>query len=81
MSNPIGSQEHYNREWLIAIGAGIDSKKVAHVNEWLFDWLDSGWLAEAAMQGYLDAPNMGTYNIEDIILKNKTKEIDDVHLL
>lgn len=81
MSEPIGSQEHYNREWLIAIGAGIDSMKVAHVNEWLFDWLDSGWLAEAAMQGYLDAPNMGAYNIEDIILKNKKKEIDDVHLL
>jgi hypothetical protein len=81
MSNPIGSQEHYNREWLIAIGAGIDSKNVRNVNEWLFDWLDSGWLAEAAMQGYLDAPSMGVYNIEDIVLKHKKKEIDNVHLL
>ena len=81
MSNPIGSQEHYNREWLLSIGAGIDSNKVKHVNEWLFDWLDSGWLAEAAMQGYLDAPSLGAYNIEDLVLKGKVTEIDDVHLL
>jgi hypothetical protein len=81
MSSPIGSQEHYNREWLLAIGAGIDSLPVKHANEWLIDWLESGWLAEAAMQGYLDAPNMGAYNIEDIVLRDKVKEIDNIHLL
>lgn len=81
MSEPIGSQEHYNREWLLAIGAGIDSKNPKYSNEWLFDWLDSGWLAEAAMQGFLDAPNLGTYNIEDLVLRGDKKEIDDIHLL
>ncbi len=81
MSEPIGSQEHYNREWLLAIGAGIDSEKVNFTDQWLFDWLRSGWLAEAAMQGFLDAPNTGTENIENIVLNNKVKEIDDIHLL
>lgn len=81
MSEPIGSQEYHNREWLMAIGAGLDSKKISNINEWLFDWLNSGWLAEAAMQGFLDAPSLGTYNIEDIVLKNKIQEIEDVHLL
>jgi len=81
MSEPIGYQEIYNREWLVDIGAGIDSKDPEYVDEWLFDWLESGWLAEAAMQGYMDAPKMGTYHIEDIVLNNKISEIEDVHLI
>jgi len=81
MAEPIGSQERYNRGWLLAVGAGVDSQDPQYVNEWLFDWLDSGWLAEAAMEGFLDAPRMGTYHIEDIVLNNKVSEIEDVHLL
>ncbi len=81
MSEPIGSQEKYNRDWLLAIGAGIDSQDPQYVDEWLFDWLDSGWLAEAAMQGFLDAPRMGTYRIENIVMHNKIDEIDDIDLL
>jgi len=30
---------------------------------------------------HLDAPKMGTYHIENIVLRNKTIEIEDVHLL
>jgi hypothetical protein len=81
MSDPIGSQENYNREWLFSIGAGINNKNPKYTNEWLFDWLESGWLAEAAVQGFLNAPNQGVKNIESIVLKNKLKEIDEVHLL
>lgn len=81
MSEPVGSQEDYNRGWLLAIGAGVDSLNPQYVDEWLFDWLDSGWLAEAAMEGFLDAPNMGTYRIENLIFKKTVKEIEDVHLL
>ncbi len=81
MSEPIGSQERYNRGWLLAIGAGVDALDPRYVDEWLFDWLDSGWLAEAAVEGYLDAPKMGTYHIEDIVLKGRISEIDNVHLL
>ncbi|PWB38316.1 MAG: hypothetical protein C3F02_04905 [Parcubacteria group bacterium] len=81
MADPVGAQERYNRDWLIAIGGGINSEDPRYVNEWLFDWLNSGWLAEAAMEGYLDAPKLGTYHIEDIILKGRVSEIEDVHLL
>jgi hypothetical protein len=81
MAEPIGYQEKYNRGWLVAIGAGIDSLNPEYVDEWLFDWLDSGWLAEAAMEGFLDAPRMGTYRIENIVLHNKISEIEDTELL
>lgn len=70
MSDPIGSQEDFNREWLIAIGAGIDSLDPRFVDEWLPDMLDSGRLARAAVSGFLNAENSGAYNIEKII-KNK----------
>lgn len=81
MTEPVGYQEKYNRAWLMAIGAGIDSLDPNYVDQWLFDWLDSSWLAEAAMQGFLDAPKMGTFRIEDIVLHNKISEIEDIHLL
>ncbi|OGY43627.1 MAG: hypothetical protein A3A02_03175 [Candidatus Buchananbacteria bacterium RIFCSPLOWO2_01_FULL_39_33] len=64
---PIGSQEDFNQRWLRTIGAGIKADDPRYVNEWLIDWLKSGWLAEAAMQGFLEAPKFGTYNIEKII--------------
>lgn len=81
MAPPIGYQEAYNRGWLLAIGAGVDSLDPNYVDEWLFDWLDSGWLAEASMEGFLDAPRMGTYHIENIVLREKISENDDIDLL
>ena len=67
MADPIGSQEKYNKRWLRAIGAGIAQEKVKYTREWLFDWLESGWLAEAAMQGFFEAPKYGAYNVEKIV--------------
>lgn len=67
MSSPVGSQEDFNREWLISTGAGVDSLDPEFVDEWLPDLLDSGRLAHAAMDAYLNAEQMGTYNIEKII--------------
>ena len=81
MAEPLGSQEHYNRRWLLGIGAGVDSKNPNYVEEWLFDFLDSGWFAEAAMQGFLDAPKMGTYNIEKLILKGEVNEIGKLRIM
>lgn len=63
MSEPVGSQEVFNRAWLISIGAGVDSQDYRYVDEWLPDMLNSGQLARAAMDGFLNAENMGTYNI------------------
>ncbi len=67
MSEPVGSQEDFNRQWLISTGAGIDSYDPKYVDEWLFDLLSSGRLARAAMDGFLNGEAMGTYNIEKII--------------
>lgn len=69
ISTPVGSQEDFNHEWLISVGAGIDSEDPNYVNEWLPDLLASGRLARAAMDGFLNAEVMGTYNIENIVNK------------
>lgn len=81
MAPPIGSQEIFNKAWLTSIGAGVDQQNPKFTNEWLEDWLQSGWLAEAAMEGFLDAPRNGAYHIEEIVLRGKRSEIDDMHLL
>ncbi len=67
MTEPLGSQEKFNRKWLKNLGAGLDQEKLKYADEWLTDWLNSGWLAEAAMQGFLEAPKYGSYNIERVI--------------
>lgn len=67
ISPPIGSQEDFNRRWLRTIGAGVSQDDPTYANEWLLDWVSSGWFAEAAMQGFIEAPKYGTYNIENIV--------------
>ena len=77
---PIGSQEDFNKEWLIYLGSGIKQEKTEYVDEWLFDWIKSGRLAEAAAQGFLEAPQMGSYNIEKILAKEigKVKKLETI---
>lgn len=81
MAPAIGSQEYFNRQWLTSIGAGVPQEDPRYTNEWLFDWLESGWLAQAAMEGFLGAPRNGAYHIEEVVLKGKRSEIEDMHLL
>ena len=69
MAPSVGSQEDYNRTWLKTIGAGISQQNPMYCSEWLFDWVKSGWLAEAAMAGFLDARQFGVRNISDVIFK------------
>ena len=64
---PIGSQEDFNKEWLLEVGSAISQKNPKYTNEWLFDLLGTGWFAEAAMQGFVESPNMGTFNIEKVV--------------
>ena len=64
---PVGSQEEFNRRWLQKSGFGIQQENPNYINEWLFDWLDKGYLAEAAMQGFVEGESLGTINIEKII--------------
>ncbi|MFA5076077.1 MAG: hypothetical protein WC480_01530 [Patescibacteria group bacterium] len=82
ISDPIGSQEFYNQNWLTSLGGGINQDNPKYADQWLSDWLESGWLAEAAFQGFLDAPKFGTYKIEEIIFnKSLTKTNGHVELL
>jgi len=77
MSEPIGSQEKFNQKWLKALGSGIDQENPDYTNEWLFDWLNSGWFAEAAMQGFLEASTSGISNIKKV-LAHKAQEVHEI---
>lgn len=67
MTPPIGSQEKFNRKWLLEIGAGMRQEKPDHAGEWLFEMLDNGKFADMAWMGFLRARKMGTYNIRDVM--------------
>ncbi len=63
----IGSQEDFNRRWLMHVGAATLQENPKHTAEWLFDLLESGDFAEMAMQGFVEIEKRGVYNIEKII--------------
>lgn len=64
----IGSQEKFNRRWLLKSGFGLSQENPNYVNQWLFDWINKGYLAEAAMQGFIEGEHFGATNIQKIIL-------------
>jgi len=66
----IGSQEDFNKRWLLHVGAGMSQENPKYSDQWIHDWLYSGDLAEAAMEGFMEVEKMGTYNIEKIINNN-----------
>ncbi|MDD5043176.1 MAG: hypothetical protein PHD51_00705 [Patescibacteria group bacterium] len=69
MAPSVGSQEDFNRIWLKSVGGGITQNNPRYANEWLFDWIESGWLARAAMEGFTDAPKLGAYKVEETVLR------------
>lgn len=69
----IGSQEDYNKRWLLHVGAGIIQDNPKYTDQWLFDYLNAGDLAEVAMQGFLEIEKRGVYNIEKIVAGDKNK--------
>ncbi len=77
MAPSVGSQEDFNRIWLKTIGGGISQDDPEFAAEWLFDWVENGWLARAALNGFIEAPIMGTYNVERLVLGNGTAHIID----
>jgi hypothetical protein len=68
MTPAIGPQEKCNHRWLREIGAGFKQQKPELADQWLFDLLRKGRLAEAAWNGFLKARKYGTYNILDFLL-------------
>jgi hypothetical protein len=71
ISPPIGSHEYRNQHWLVDMGAGIVQDNPEYAHQWLFDLIESGRLAHAAMQGFIEAPKLGAYNIEKIVLSGR----------
>jgi len=69
MTEPVGSQETYNHDWLTALGAAHDTLPLPYMAEWLDDWLHDGRLARAAWQGYSETDNLACYTIPKIINK------------
>ncbi|MGE4489394.1 MAG: hypothetical protein AB7E95_07625 [Kiritimatiellales bacterium] len=67
MSPPIGAQERFNARWLTEIQAGIPQDDPHYADQWLFDLLNAGRLAEAAWSGFLKARKYGTYRIIDFL--------------
>ncbi len=65
----IGSQEDFNKRWLLKSGFGNFQENPNHTDQWLFDWLSQGYLAEAAMQGFIEGEKLGTFNIQKIVIK------------
>lgn len=69
IASPIGSQEDFNRRWLLKSGFGIDQRGVEYVKSWLYDWLDEGYLAEMAMEAYIEGERNGVNKIKEYIGK------------
>jgi hypothetical protein len=67
MTPSIGPQEKCNRKWLREIGAGIKQQNPEYTDQWLFELLRKGRLAEAAWNGFLKGRKYGTYNILDFL--------------
>ncbi|MSU54395.1 MAG: hypothetical protein EXS48_00955 [Candidatus Staskawiczbacteria bacterium] len=67
----IGSQEDFNRRWLLHVGVGTLQENPAYTDQWLYDLLETGGFAEMAMQGFIEMEKLGTYRIEKIIAGKK----------
>ena len=71
MSPTIGAQERANKKWIRDIQSGFKQENPQYTDQWLFDMLDKGRLAEAAWAGFLKARKRGTYNIKEFLETGK----------
>lgn len=73
MTEPIGSHEVCNSDWLVKMGAGLPQENPAAAGDWIFDWRDRGLLALAAFNGFHHAPRHGTENIKALLFAKDRK--------
>lgn len=66
---PVGYHEILNKKWLVRMGSGVEQEDPDYTNEWLFELIKKGLLAESAWEGFIEAPKFGTYNIEKIVFE------------
>ena len=71
MSPTIGAQERANKKWIRDIQSGFKQEYPNYTDQWLFDMLHKGRLAEAAWAGFLKARKRGTYNIKEFLETGK----------
>jgi hypothetical protein len=65
---PIGAHEELNSRWLQEVQAGVSMPGPArYCHEWLFDLRESGRLAEAAWDGFLNVRTLGAFKIERLV--------------
>lgn len=67
MAPPLGAQEQANQQWLLRLGAGVVQDDPANADEWVFDLLESGWFAEAAVEGFVEGESAASQRIEAIL--------------
>jgi len=70
-SPPIGSQEEFNLRWLVKSGFGMVQENLNYLEQWFFDWIERGYLAECAFEAFIEGEKMGTFNISRIITRFK----------
>ncbi len=63
---PIGSQEDFNKAWLLKHGFGIEQENPVDTDRWLFAWLAKGYFANCAKNGFIEGEKSGTLNITKI---------------
>ena len=68
---PIGAQEKFNAKWLYEVQAGIKQEDPAYTDQWLFEALNKGRLADTAWSGFLKARKLGTFKIHEILETGK----------
>jgi hypothetical protein len=67
MSPIIGSQEKFNRRWLREVQAALKQVNPEYTDQWLYDLLNRGTLAESAWDGFLKVRKLGTFKIVEMI--------------
>jgi hypothetical protein len=77
MTPTIGSQEKFNRKWLLEIGSGMRQEKPQHAGEWLQDLLTNGRFADMAWLGFLRARKLGMYHMLDVIEHGRMERSDN----
>ncbi len=71
MTPTLGSQEKFNRRWLLEIQAGMRQDPPDYTDQWLFDALSNGRLAEMAWSGFLKARKLGTQKILHVLREGR----------
>jgi len=65
----IGSQEKFNKRWIENSGFGIEAQDLEYIDDWLFDWINKGYFAEMAMNGFIKGDRNAIKNIKKYITK------------